>query len=158
MEEEMSDWFQNRQKQSLVILLLLVAGIIYTSTRGSDPESPEGQVRKAINELVEAAEQRDLDPFRKHLSEDVQDEQGRGKQDLLNTLRMIFIRHQKISLSLLNLNVDNNTNPDIISASLTLLMGDTAIPTDKGNFFLTFRREGDTWKVWEVEWGTGYGI
>ena len=148
--------FGRRQKQSLFILLLMIVGIIYMN-RCSSPDSPEAKVKAAIREMVEGAEKKDIDPFEKHISVNVQDEQGRGKTELLNTLRLIFLQHPRISLSLLSLNVAGNTNPDVISADLTLLMGETALPSDKGNFFLTFRREGDEWRVWEVKWGEGYG-
>ena len=153
----MKEWFQERQKQSLVVFLLLVAAIVYTTLRSNDPDSPEGQVRMVIKDLVAAAENRDIGPFERHLSEDVQDEAGRNKEAILNTLRLLFLRHQTITLNLVRMSVDDNTNPDIISASLTLLMGETMVPNDRGNFFLTFRREGDRWKVWGVEWEHGYG-
>lgn len=152
----MSEVFGARQKQSLVVLLLFIAGMFYMSNR-ENPESPEAQVRAAIEEMVRGAEKKDIDPFKKHLSEEVQDEQGRNKEVLLNTLRVIFLRHPRISLNLLDLDVAGGTNPDVIKASLTLLMSETALPTDKGNFFLTFRREGDTYRVWELRWDGGYG-
>ncbi len=153
----MSEWFGSRQKQSLVVLLLLLAGILYVS-RSRDQDSPEAQVRAAIAEMVEGAEKRSIAPFKKHMSEKIQDEAGRGKDELLDTLRLIFFRHQTISLHLVSLEVADNTNPDIMSADLILLMSETALPTDKGNFFLTFRREGDTWRVWEIQWRDGYGM
>ena len=148
--------FGRRQKQSLFVLVLMIVGMIYMN-RCSTPNSPEAQVKDAIREMVEGAEKKSIAPFEKHLSDNVQDEQGRGKKELLNTLRLIFLQHPRISLSLMSLNVEDNTNPDVISADLTLLMGETPLPSDKGNFFLTFRREGDTWRVWEVKWGEGYG-
>jgi len=152
----MSELFGRRQKQSLFVLLFFIAGMIYVSMK-QDALSPEAQVRAAIDDMVRGAEEKDLDPFKKHLSEQVQDEQGRNKDVLINTLRLIFIRHPHISLHLLDLNVSDSTNPDVISSSLTLLMGETLLPSDKGNFFLTFRREGDVWRVWELRWDGGYG-
>ncbi len=152
----MSEVFGKRQKQSLFVLLFFIAGMIYVSWR-EDPASPEAQVKAAIEDMVKGAEKKDIDPFKKHLSDQVQDEQGRNKDALLNTLRVIFLRHPRISLNLLSLDMADNSNPDIISADLTLLMSETALPTDKGNFFLTFRREGNAWRVWEIKWDGGYG-
>ena len=149
------EWFQERQKQSLVVLLLLIAGIFYAS-RNQD-QSAEAQVKTAIKDMIEAAETKNIATFKKYFSEEIRDEQGRSKEDILNTLRVIFLRHQKISLHLIELDVQDSSNPDIISTNLALLMSETAVPTDKGNFSLTFRREGDVWRVWEVKWQGGYG-
>ncbi len=154
----MSAWFQERQKQSLVILILLAAGVIYLSMRGSGDNTPRSQVERAIKAMVKGAENKNIGPFREYFSENVRDESGNRKQDLLNILRGIFLRHKNISLSLVSLDIQDNTNPDIISASLTLLMGENILPTDRGNFFATFRREEDgAWRVWEIRWQGGYG-
>ncbi len=153
----MNSLFGDRQKQSLVVLVLMIAGLIYMANRGPGEQSPEGQVRKAIQALVTGAEDKDIGPFETYLSVEVKDEQGRGKDEILNIMRLIFFRHPAISLSLLDLEVADNTNPDVLSASLTLLMGESPIPSDKANFFLTFRREDNTWRVWEIRWDGGYG-
>jgi len=150
-------WFGRRQKQSAVVLALMLAGVVYMSMRGGD-DSPKGQVTRAVKAMVAGAENKDIGPFREYFSENVRDESGNDKQALLNILRGIFLRHSNISLSLVSLDLQDNTNPDLISASLTLLMGETVLPTDRGNFFVTFRREPDgVWRVWEVRWQGGYG-
>jgi hypothetical protein len=160
MEKKVDDGklFGNRQKQSLFVLALMILGIIYMSTRTS-PDSPSGQVRAAVEAMVKGAEERSIKPFKKYLSEDVKDSQGRGKEEMLRILRGIFFRYQKVSLEVLSLDVETQTNPDIITAELLLLMSDTPLPKDKGNFVLTFRNEGE-WRVWEVDWedAAGYGM
>ncbi len=151
----MSSWFQDRQKQSLFVLLLLVLGSIFYFRRSSD-EDPGAIVERAVREMVVAVEKKDLGAFREHLSEEVQDERGRSKQEILQVLRVIYLQNPRISLTIVNLDAQDSTNPDMISADLTLLMGDSIIPDDKGNFNLTFRREDDNaWRVWEVSWGDG---
>lgn len=155
----MSEVFGNRQKQSLVVFLLLLGGIIYTSM--DREQDGEAVVKEAVRELVSAAEDEDLDPFREWLSDDVKDSSGRSKEEIVKTLFGIFFRYNNISLTEATLNVQTQTNPDIITAQLTLLMGaSTPLPSDKGSFVLTFRNEADGWRVWEIEWedGAQYGL
>lgn len=155
----MSTWFQERQKQSLLVLLLLIAASIFYFRRSSG-DDPEELVERAVREMVVAVEKKDLGPFRKYLSEEVRDERGRSKREILRVLRLIYMQNPKISLTIVDLEARDGTNPDRIGADLTLLMGDSFIPDDKGNFRLTFRREEDgAWRVWEVYWrdGSQYG-
>ena len=150
----MKNWFDNRRKQTIAVFLLVLAGIIYSSLR-SPPGSPKAVVEQAVKEMVEGAENRELGPFKKHFSEEIRDEQGRNKTQMLAILRGIFFRYKTISLSVVSLEAERGTNPDTYYADLTLLMGDSLIPTDKGQFRLTFRREGNKWRVWEADWGDG---
>ena len=154
----MSTWFQNRQKQSLLVLALLMAGLVYVSYCGGPPSAPRERVSAIVDELVSAAEKKNLGPFKKHLSEEIRDESGRGKKELLDLLRLIFLRHSKISLTVLSKQVEENTNPSIFDVSLSLLMSESLLPTDRGEFFLTFRKEGDAWRIWALKWGEGYGF
>ena len=152
----MSTWFQQHQKQSLFVLLFLIAGMAYVSLR-KPADTPAAQVERIVRELVAAAEDKNLKPFRKYLSEEVRDDQGRGKKEILNILRAIFFRHGRISLSLIHLDVVESAGSQVFSADLSLLMGEQIVPTEKGNFFVTFRRQDGQWRVWEVKWDQGYG-
>ena len=136
--------------------MLLLAGIAWVSSR-TDPLSPEGQIEKAITEMVEGAEKKSVSPFKEHLSEDIRDDSGRGKKDMLNILRGIYLRHQKIHLQILSLDFAGSTNPHIMNVQLELLMSETNLPTDRGRFSLTFRDENGTWRLTEAVWNDGYG-
>jgi len=156
----MSELFGNRQKQSAVVLALILIAIFWRMG-ASGPDDPETVVTEAVKALVEAAEKEDLDPFRTWLSDQVQDSSGRGKEEIVKTLFGIFFRYRNIRLNQVSLTVDQGTNPDVLTARLVLLMGaDTPLPTDKGSFRLTFRREEDTWRVFDIDWedGAQYGL
>lgn len=154
MKEEL---FGNRQKQSFFVLILMIAGIIYTVSRQNAQKTPEGIVKAAVEEMVEAAQKKKIAPFKEHLSEQVRDDSDHGKEEMLNMMRGIFLRHPKISLQIFALDVKTGTNPNVISVSLTLLMSEGPLPTDKGTFDITFRNENGQWRVWEVAWRDGYG-
>jgi len=148
-------WFGRRQKQSLVVLILMVLGIVFYSQRQSD--DPESAMRQVIKDLVGAAESKDIGPFKRHLSEQFKDDRGRRKPEVLGIMRAIFLRHPKISLNIASMRFQDSSDPMVRELELTLLMSETSLPTDKGMFWITFRQEGTDWRVWEVVWEDGYG-
>lgn len=147
--------FGRRQLQSLVVLFLLLAGMAYWGMRGSD--DPETVIEGIVEELVEAAEHKKIGPFKEYLSDRFEDEQGRSKEEVLNILRMIFLRHPTISLHIFSLSFSQSSNPTVKQVDLTLLMSETTLPQDRGKFQITFRQTDGDWKIWEARWGEGYG-
>ena len=136
--------FGNRQKQSLFVFFLILAGTYYVHIRRTD--DAETQIRKTINTLVDAAEEKKIGPFKKYLSENFQDNSGRNRDEALNLLRLIFLRHPKIELNILSLKFLDNTDEIKKEISLTLFMSENILPQDKATFFLTFKREGGSWR------------
>lgn len=147
----MKQHFGPRQKQSAVILGIFLLGIIFVSTR-RDPESPEAAIEKAIYAMVEGAEQKDKDPFRKYLSETIHDNHGNNYESLMRTITGIFFRYPKINLNVVSINFLDSSNPNEIPVDLTLLMSGSNLPEDASTFTLTFREENGTWRVIEVIW------
>lgn len=152
-----AELFGPRQKQSLVVFLLVLAGIVFVSWPQGDQGDAETQINRAFEEMVAAAEKKDLDAFKKHLSDDIKDEQGRGKQAMLFMLNTIYKRHPSIHLNIIDVTIYDGTSPDVRETTLDLLMGETPVPTERGSFSVTFRNEGGTWRVWQAKWNGGYG-
>jgi len=147
--------FGNRQKQSLFVLLLMIAGMVFVTLRSSD--EPEERIRKMIVELVQGAEHKDISPFKEHLSDQFKDEKGRNKQEVLSILRMIYLRHQKISLNIVGMQFQDSTDPSVMELELELLMSETSLPSEHGRFWITLRDRGKGFLVWNVVWEDGYG-
>jgi len=124
---------------------------------GRDPLSPEEQIRTAIKEMVEGAEERRLEPFKKHLSEQLEDQNGLGKKDILQRLRVLFLRHPEIHLSILSLDMTGSGN-QVRKVQMELLMSSTSIPQNRGIYDFTFRQEDGDWNLWYMDWGQGYGL
>lgn len=154
----MKEVFGRRQKQSLLVLVFMLTGIAYMTLKNRPDDTPEAAVKKIVHTLIEAAEEKNLGPFKTYLSEKATDENGRNKEELLNLMRGIFFAHKKIGISLIALEVTPNTNPTMADASIVVLMSENILPTDKGEFFISCRKEEDGWRIWEVRWGEGYGI
>ena len=72
------------------------------------------------------------------------DADGRTKDELVLFARGIFMRHKSISLTVVSLDVQTESGGDTILATLHMLMGETALPQDKGVFYLEFEKEGST--------------
>ncbi|MDJ0835980.1 MAG: nuclear transport factor 2 family protein [Acidobacteriota bacterium] len=155
----MKQFVDSPRKIAVIAAALLLIWMTWYALQ-PEPGSPEAVCKKAVEELVAAAEARNIKPFRKWLSEEVQDESNRDKQQILRVLKGIFLRYPNISLNILSLKVSQDTNPDLVHADLDLFMSDTALPQDRGKFNLTFRREGGTWRIWQLEWqeGANYGL
>jgi len=143
-----------RDVQIAIFVVVGVIGLIWVLR--PDPRSPEERIRAAIEAMVEGAENHDLDPFRDYLSEQLKDQSGLGKQDVLNRLRVLFLRHPSIHLQILSLEVSGSSN-QVKNVFLELLMSSTSFPQDKGNYDIVFRLEDDTWRVFSLDWGSGYG-
>lgn len=148
--------FGNRQKQAAVILVLFILGLIWMNFRQT--ESVEVQVEKVVRALVAGAESRDVGPFKKHLDDSYLDDRGRTKTEVVGLMQILFLRHQKVSLSVVSLSVGPGSHEDQREVSLSLLMSEAILPQEHGNFLLILEKKGSDWRVTEAAIGEGYGI
>jgi hypothetical protein len=135
---------------------LLIVVFIFSFAGCRQQEDPGQVIQRQMDLLVKAAELRDLDPFKTHFSEDVKDQTGRGKKELLGMLWMLFQRHREIHLYVLSMEKEE-VGVDRFEVTIELLMGSSALPEDRGIFDVTWRKEGRDWRVWQLSWGEGYG-
>lgn len=124
----------------------------------SAPDTPDTQVRKAIDAIEQAAEARDLSGVTDHVSEHFRDAEERDLQALAQYVRGYFIVNQSIHL-LTRIESIEFPTPDEARAEVTVAMvGREAAASDAWNlagqiydFDVTFMREDDEWKVTYVE-------
>lgn len=124
----------------------------------SDADSPEQRVRKSIDAIEKAAEERDVGAVAEHVSEQFRDAYGRGPEELTRYLRGYFIANQSIHL-LTRINSIEFPIPDEARVQVTVAMvGREADQADAWNlageireFDVIFRRDDDEWKVTYVE-------
>lgn len=155
----MTNLLDTPQKKIVAAVAVVLLIGVYFSLKPS-PGSPEAICEEAVREMVKGAKDRSTAPFKKWLSEDVRDDQNRDKREMLRILQGIFLRYPNIELNIISLRAQQDTNPDVVNVDLSMFMSDTALPQDKGDFFLKFRREGSNWRAWQIEWseGAGYGL
>ncbi|PIE02423.1 MAG: hypothetical protein CSA81_07090 [Acidobacteria bacterium] len=142
--------------QFAALTFLVLIGVIYWRATVREL-SPEEKVRVAIDAMVEGAERRELDPFEEYLSDAIKDQAGQGKQEILHHLRILFLRHREIHLSIRALEIEG-TGQQTRSAKMYLLMSSTLIPQNEGLYNLTFQNENGEWRLWQMDWGEGYGV
>ncbi len=136
---------------ALVLLLLAACG--------SEPDSPEVQVRNLVAAVESAAEARDVQGVMEALGGDFRDMDGRDRAELSRYLRGFFIAHQSVHLLS---NVERLEFPADGVAELTVLVGMVGreaaaesvwdLTADAYEFNVTLRQADDDWQVTYVEW------
>jgi hypothetical protein len=81
-----------------ILVVLIAAVVVLPAGCGRELPPPEEQIRALVTEAREAAEARDLSALRDLIADDYRDAQGRDKADLVNILRLVFLRHQSVHL------------------------------------------------------------
>lgn len=120
----------------------------------SNKDSPEQQVRAVIEQMEQAAEDRDVSDLVAHLSEDYRDANGMGAEEAARYARGYFIANQ--SLHLLT-RIEALTFPTEGEARVQVLVGMLGREAEAANqwdlaaelhtFKVALRREQDEWKV-----------
>lgn len=141
--------------RSLVFLTLA------TLAACGDKDSPEQQVRSVIEQMEQAAEDRDVGDLKAHLSEDFRDANGRGAEEAARYVRGYFIANQSIHLLT---RIEELTFPTAGEARAHVLVGmmgresAAADPSELGDlagelrtFKIALRREDGEWKVTFLE-------
>ena len=146
-------------KKLLPVLLLALLTVFVTGC-SRDRTPPEEQVRALVAEAREAAEARDLSALRAMISDDYRDAQGREKSDLVNILRLIFLRQQSVHLLT---RITDLEFPEPERATLTVFVAMAGRPfpeqdiglvrADVHRFDVTLRDAGGgRWRAQEVQW------
>jgi hypothetical protein len=137
---------------SLRISFLLSTALLITGCSRSD--SPETQVRTAINGIEAAAEARDVGEVMAFVSPDFRDGYGRGPDELRRQLYGYFIANQSIHLLT---RIDELDFPTADEARVKITVGMVGreaeasdawdLAADVRDFEVTLRRQGGDWKV-----------
>jgi hypothetical protein len=146
--------FGSRQKQSLVLFLAIVLGLVLLNLRQA--ASPEQQIERAVRSLARSAEQKELAAFRELLAEDFRDDGGRTREEALALLKLLYLRHPRIAVTLVSLEV-HMQGQDGAEVELTALLSENILPQDRGDFALVFSRRKGKWLLTSADWGGGYG-
>jgi len=134
-------------------LALVFVCVLCISACGSS-DSPEKQVRRAIDAMEKAAEAKVLGDLMDFVAEDFRDELGQDRNQLRQYLQGYFIANQSIHL-LTRIDELELPNPDEALVRLTIGMvgreADAAnawnLAADVQDFEITLRKADDDWKV-----------
>lgn len=82
----------------LVNPLLSLALLAALTACSGDPGSPESQLRALVLRAEEAAEEKDISPILKMISDDYSDDGGNDRQTLGGIIRYQFLRHDAVHI------------------------------------------------------------
>ena len=132
---------------------LLIACVFFISACGNS-DSPETQIRRAIDAMENAAEARDVGDLMEFVADDFRDQYGQDRDQLRQYLMGYFIANQSIHLLT---RIDGLEIPGPEEALVRMTIGMVGCEADAANawnlaadvqdFEITLRKEDDDWKV-----------
>jgi predicted small lipoprotein YifL len=136
------------------LLLLTLAALAACG----DKSSPEQQVRAVIEQMEQAAENRDVGDLKAHLSEEYRDANGMGAEAAARYARGYFIANQSIHLLTRVEELTFPTDGEARAQVLVGMLGRDAGAADQWDlaaevhtFKIALRREDGQWKVTFLE-------
>lgn len=139
-------------KMKRLLLIPALAGLAACS----DSSSPEQQVRAVIDQMEQAAEERDIGDLTSHLSEEFRDANGRNATELTRYARGYFIANQSIHLLTRIEELTFPTDGEARAQVAVGMLGRNAadqwdLAAEVHTFKIALRREDDDWRVVFVE-------
>ncbi len=120
----------------------------------ANSDSPETQVRRAIDAMEQAAEARDVGDLMDHVADDFRDSYGQDRDQLRRYIQGYFIANQSVHLLV---RVDEIEVPAPDEALVRMTVGMVGREADAANawnlaadiqdFEITMRKDGGDWKV-----------
>lgn len=137
------------------LALLAIAMLVACGSDGT----PEAQVRRTIEAMERAAEERDVGELTQHISPQFRDAYGRDAKELSQYVRGYFIANQSIHLLTRISELEFPTQDEATAKITVAMVSREADETNAWNlggdvydFDVTFMREGDEWKVTYAKW------
>jgi hypothetical protein len=153
---------QHKRGNGVLSILLLMACLTLTGCGGEDL-SPEAQIRKTIDEMEIAAEERSLSSFMEHVSKQYSDHDGNDHKAIARYVQINFIRNQSINIfsSIQSINVEGSTASVEVSTAMgsrdvDLSNEGNRLKADSMHFSVLFQLDDDKWLVKSVSWRRGW--
>jgi hypothetical protein len=148
------------QEIRMRLLKIVLAWLLAATLAGcGNDDSPETQVRKTIDAIEQAAEERNVSGLTDHISGQFLDGDGRNGKELSQYVRGYFIANQSIHLLTRIESVEFPTRDEAKVKVTVAMVGRDADAANAWNlageiydFDVTFMREDDEWKVTYAKW------
>lgn len=136
---------------------IAMLGCVLAGCGSSD--SPEAQVRKTIDAIEHAAEDRSVGGVAEHISNEFRDANSRDGKELSQYIRGYFIANQSVHLLTRVSTIEFPTSDEARAQITVAMVGREADEANAWNlageiydFDVTFRREDGEWKVTYAKW------
>jgi len=122
--------------------------------------SEEDRLKQIVNEAAEAAQKKDIDGVRKHISKSYRDQDGNDYDSVKRILLYHFIRAETVSIFVRSVDPDIKGDTALVKANVILVRGKEVksikdiIPEAAAGyrFKLIFKKENKNWKVVSGTW------
>ncbi len=128
----------------------------------SSPPDRATQVRRCLQAIEEAIEEKDLGEFKEQISAQFQDQRGRKRQELLSLLQLHFLKQRSLHIltQLKELRFEAGEAQVELSVAVagTGLPGVEALSQVKAEILvmtLNLRREEERWQLIRADWRRG---
>lgn len=152
-----------RKRENGFLLVVLIFACLMLTACGGEDLSPEAQIKKAIEAMELAAEERSLSSFMEHVSEQYSDHEGNDRKAIAGYVQINFIRNQSINIfsSIESIDIEGAN----ASVEVSTAMGSRGVDlSNEGNrlkantmhFSVLFQLEKKKWLVKSVSWRRGW--
>ena len=139
-------------------LFLISAFFIFLSCTKSISE--EDKLKTIVNEVAEAAQKKDIDRIRKHISKSYRDQEGNDYDGVRRVLLYHFIRAETVSVFVRSVDAEIKEDTAIVTANVILVRGkeikniSDIIPESAAGyrFEMVFKKEKEDWKAVSGSW------
>ena len=124
---------------------------------GGPPEGPEAALRTWVDEMEQAAEDKDRGAILDRVSEHYVDARGNGRKEIGDTLLLYFLRQQNVTI-LSTIEDITISGDSIAELTLTVAMagsntGSFVFDADAYRFELELESDDDDWQLIGARWG-----
>ena len=141
-------------------VLIAFICFFFTISSCAKPISEEAQLKTIVNEVAEAAQKKDIDRIRKHISKSYIDQEGNDYDGVRRVLLYHFIRAETVSVFVRSVDAEIKENTALVRANVILVRGkeikniSDIIPESAAGyrFEMVFKKEGRDWKVVSGAW------
>lgn len=124
------------------------------------PVSEEDRLKAIVNEAAEAAQKKDIDAIRKHISKSYKDPEGNDYDSVRRILAYHFIRAETVSVFVRGIDIEIKGGTALAAVNAFLVRGKDVksikdiLPESAAGykFDLIFKKEDGDWKVVNAEW------
>lgn len=142
---------------SYSLFLISVFTILSACSKGV---SEEDKLKAIVNKVAEAAQKKDIDRMRKHISKSYRDQEGNDYDSVRRILLYHFIRAETVSIFVRSTDVEIKGDTAIVRVNVILVRGkeiksiSDIIPESAAGyrFEMIFKKENKDWKAVSGAW------